>query len=219
MPGTRRYARAHQRARPHRVGRFFDRDTRGRRGRRHHVDRDAAQQHSGNYHGRRVSAKSSPPPRANLWVDVGFWGGVVPGNVARAAPAVGSRRIRLQVLPGTERRRGIRARHRGPICARAAGTGRARRASARSRGIAGSDRRSRRESREECVGPPQICHVARVPPARCGKRGDRSVAAAEPRVQRARSHRASVFVGCASATAAAAKSRARKSASRLARTT
>ena len=33
-----------------------------------------------------------------LWVDAGFWGGVVPGNIASIAAAVGSRRVRFQMF-------------------------------------------------------------------------------------------------------------------------
>ena len=53
-----------------------------------------------------------------LWVDVGFWGGVVPGNTARAPALVGSGRVRVQMFSCAERRRRICVRDANTIFAR-----------------------------------------------------------------------------------------------------
>ena len=44
------------------------------------------------------------------WVDVGFWGGVVPGNLGELALLHRGRRARLQGVPGAVRRRRVRPR-------------------------------------------------------------------------------------------------------------
>ena len=45
------------------------------------------------------------------FVDVGFWGGVVPGNTTDLQPLVGGRRARVQVLSRAVRRRRVRICH------------------------------------------------------------------------------------------------------------
>ena len=74
------HARPHQRAGAHRLGRFRDGDARGGRGRSDHADRHAAQQHSRNDYGRGAGNETQAAARKKCWVNVGFWGGVVPGN-------------------------------------------------------------------------------------------------------------------------------------------
>jgi hypothetical protein len=78
-PGTRRHARPHQRAGPDGVGRLHERDTSGSRRRCHDARGHAAQQppfdcQRGGVRGQAAAAEGQ------LHVDVGFWGGVVPGN-------------------------------------------------------------------------------------------------------------------------------------------
>ena len=82
---SRRLARAHQRSRPHRVGRLRARDERGGCRRRHDARRHAAQQHSGDDDRAGLEAKRARRG-GRCHVDVGFWGGVVPGNSARLEP-------------------------------------------------------------------------------------------------------------------------------------
>ncbi len=67
------------------MGRIFDGDARGRGGRRHDFDRNAAEQYSGDDDGGGVSRKDGSGCW-KLWVDAGFWGGVVPGNSAELQP-------------------------------------------------------------------------------------------------------------------------------------
>ena len=57
---------------------------------------------------RRWTAKRAAP-RARCWVDVGFWGGAVPGNVGDLAPLHEAGRVRLQVLPARLGRRRVPA--------------------------------------------------------------------------------------------------------------
>ena len=77
----RRHPRARQRARPHRVGGLRDRHP-GRRGRRrHHAARHAAQQHPADLHGRGAGDQAEVAPTGSCHVDVGFWGGAIPGNI------------------------------------------------------------------------------------------------------------------------------------------
>ena len=49
--------------------------------------------------GRRRSRSSARAATGGVFVDVGFWGGVVPGNLGRAAAAARRRGVRVQVLP------------------------------------------------------------------------------------------------------------------------
>ena len=56
--------------------------------------------------------------RAQCHVDVGFWGGVVPGNAGELDAARRRRRARVQVLSGAVRRRRVSARSTRTICAR-----------------------------------------------------------------------------------------------------
>ena len=51
-------------------------------------------------------------------VDVGLWGGVVPGNAGELGRACRGGRPRLQGVPGALRRRRVPARRRAPICGR-----------------------------------------------------------------------------------------------------
>ena len=77
----RRHPRARQRARPHRVGGLRDRHP-GRRGRRrHHHPRHAAQQHPADRARSRRCRSSGSPRDGRCHVDVGFWGGAIPGNL------------------------------------------------------------------------------------------------------------------------------------------
>ena len=134
-PRPRRHARARQRARPHRVGGLRHGDPRRGGRRRHHDRRHAAQQHP-----------RRPPRVAALdvkravatgpgHVDVGFWGGAVPGNARRAA-----RRCSTRASSGSSassldsrRRRVPAARRRPSSRARAEARRRPRRAAARAR--------------------------------------------------------------------------------------
>ena len=96
--GPRRYARSHQRSRPRRLGRIRNGDARRGRRRHHHARRHAAQQHSGRPPRSPRSKPSGARPTGRCHVDVGFWGGVVPGNARRPRAARARRRARLQVL-------------------------------------------------------------------------------------------------------------------------
>ena len=71
---------------------------------------------------------------SQAYVDVGFWGGAVPGNVGRPAAAARRRRLRLQVLPAALRGRRVPA----------AGARRARGGHARDRVVRRADDRARR---------------------------------------------------------------------------
>ena len=65
------------------------------------------------HHARRRSRRSAPRRAGQCAVDVGFWGGVVPGNAARARRPRRRRRARLQVLPRRLGRRRVRLGRRG----------------------------------------------------------------------------------------------------------
>ena len=84
---ARRYARPHQRSRPCRVGGLRARDSRGRSRRRHDARGHAAQQHSGDHDASAALEEKRAAARGRCHVDVGFWGGVVPGNAARPGAA------------------------------------------------------------------------------------------------------------------------------------
>ena len=78
--GSRRHARARQRAGSHRMGRLRHRDAR-RGGRRRDDDRrHAAQLRFRRRRRSRRSTRSGTAARGHCHVDVAFWGGVVPGN-------------------------------------------------------------------------------------------------------------------------------------------
>ena len=81
-----RHPRPRQRAGPHRVGGLRDRDPRGRRRRRDDDRRHAAQLDPADDHASRRWRSSVPSPQGQCFVDVGFWGGAVPGNLADLAP-------------------------------------------------------------------------------------------------------------------------------------
>ena len=117
LAGPRRHARARQRAGPHRVGRLRHRDARGGGRRRHDARRHAAQQHPGDDDRRRRSTRSATRRAAQCHVDVGFWGGVVPGNAGELERARRRRRARVQVLPRAVGRRRVSARSTKPTCA------------------------------------------------------------------------------------------------------
>ena len=53
--------------------------------------------------------------RDRIRVDVGFWGGAVPGNLVDLAALHDGRGVRLQVLPDRLRGRGVRAPRRGRV--------------------------------------------------------------------------------------------------------
>ena len=75
-----RHPRARQRARPHRVGGLRHRHP-GRRGRRRHHDRrHAAQLAAADRRPSPRCAAKRPAAAGQCYVDVGFWGGAVPGN-------------------------------------------------------------------------------------------------------------------------------------------
>ena len=59
---------------------------------------------------RRFGARSARRRRAGCRVDVGFWGGLVPGNAAELARRCRGGRLRLQVLPLGLGRSGVRPR-------------------------------------------------------------------------------------------------------------
>ena len=77
-----RHPRARQRARPHRVGGLRLGHPGGRRRRRDDPRRHAAEQHPADHRRSRRWRSSGRPPRDQACVDVGFWGGAVPGNLA-----------------------------------------------------------------------------------------------------------------------------------------
>ena len=113
-------------------------------------------------------------------VDVGFWGGVVPGNAARARRPRRRRRARLQVLPRRLRRRRVRLGRRARADARDADPRRARRAAARARrGRRADRRRDARSSRRPIrVATRRTSRRARRPPR---SRRSQLVIAAVPR--------------------------------------
>ena len=100
-----------------------------------------------------------------LRVDMGFWGGVVPGNAAELPGVVGRWRIRIQVFSGAQRRGRIRACDGDGSCARRCRSWRARRASAGACGIAGPIEKAVAKAGEECFAT-KICDVAGVAAAR-----------------------------------------------------
>ncbi len=108
-----------------------------------------------------------------LSVDVGFWGGVVPGNVGRAEAAMGRRRIRIQMLPRPERRRRIRIGKRRRPARGASRIGGAGRAAAGARRAAGPNRRCGCEAAENSIAE-ALRHVARIAPARSRGRSHRT---------------------------------------------
>ena len=67
------------------MGGIFHRYTRGGSGRSYDAHRHAAEFNSGDDHTRAFKTKLEDA-RGNCFVDVGFWGGVVPGNTAELAP-------------------------------------------------------------------------------------------------------------------------------------
>ena len=86
---ARRHARAHQRARPHRLGRLRDRQRARRRpaaSRRSSTCRSTAFRRRRR---RRASTPSCSAATGRCHVDVGFWGGVVPGNAGELEPLAG----------------------------------------------------------------------------------------------------------------------------------
>ena len=105
-----RHPRARQRARPDRVGGLRHRDPGGRGRRGHHHRRHAAEQHPADDHHRRAARQAASAPATQAHVDVGFWGGAVPGNLADLAPLHDAGRVRLQVL--SARLRGRRSSRR-----------------------------------------------------------------------------------------------------------
>ena len=109
--------------------------TRGRGRRRRHDDRrHAAQQHPADHDGGRAARSSAAVARARRHVDVGFWGGAVPGNLddlAAAARAQGVFGFKCFLLPsGVEEFPHLDADGLDDAMARA---GPARRAAARAR--------------------------------------------------------------------------------------
>ncbi len=137
--GHRGHTRPHQRPWPHRVGRFLDRHA-SRRGRwRHHLDRDAAEQHPRRNHGRRLSRKT----RSHRREVVGRYrilGRRRAWQCGGTAAVVGCGHLRLQMFPRSQRRPGVWARRRigfarGPPGTRLDGS-----PLARPRGIAGPHR-------------------------------------------------------------------------------
>ena len=119
-----RHPRAHQRAGPDRLGGIRVRDPR-RSGRRHHHDhRHAAEQGPADRERRRAARQA----RRRGWqchVDVGFWGGAVPGNDdQRAAAACGPGCSGSSASPSTRAspssRRWTKPRWSGPAAGRRA---------------------------------------------------------------------------------------------------
>ena len=75
------HPRARQRARPHRVGGLRHRHPgRGRR-RRHHDHRHAAEQPAAHRRRARAARSNGRVAAEKAYVDVGFWGGAIPGNI------------------------------------------------------------------------------------------------------------------------------------------
>ena len=81
-----RHPRPRQRARPHRVGGLRHRDPRGRGRRRHHDRGHAAQLGPADHDGRQRWTSKRAVAEGQVRVDVGFWGGAVPGNLADLEP-------------------------------------------------------------------------------------------------------------------------------------
>ena len=122
----RRHPRPHQRAGAHRVGGLRDRDARGGGRRRHHARRHAAQLHPGHDHAARRCARRRAAARASCAVDVGFWGGVVPGNAGELAGLVDAGvagfkcflvHSGVDEFPARRPSADLRARHAGPRAA------------------------------------------------------------------------------------------------------
>ena len=109
--GARRYARAHQRARAHRVGRLRDRHARGGGRRRHHAGRHAAQQHSRDDHRRGARGEASRGG-GTLSRRCRILGRRRARQRRRSRTAGARRRARLQVLSQSVRCRRIPERQR-----------------------------------------------------------------------------------------------------------
>ena len=189
------------------MGGLRDRDARGR-GRR----RDDARRHAAQLRSRRrprvAGARGEARGRAtaSARVDVGFWGGVVPGNVARArgrcvdAGVLGFKCFLVDsgVDEFAPRRRGRPRRRRcrcsrGSACRCSCTPSCRRRIDARRRALAGADPRR------------YATYLASRPP-RGGGRGDRAARRAVPRRTRARVH--IVHLSAASALPLLARARA-----------
>ena len=81
-----RHPRARQRAGPHRVGGVRHRDPGGRGRRRDHDPRHAAQLDPADDDASPALDEKRAVAEGQVRVDVGFWGGAVPGNLADLAP-------------------------------------------------------------------------------------------------------------------------------------
>ena len=82
----------------------FDTATRGGGGRRRHdARRHAAQQHPGHDHARGAATPRRHAADGQCHVDVGFWGGVVPGNAGELAELLADGRRSASRLPGAVR--------------------------------------------------------------------------------------------------------------------
>ena len=144
--------------------------------RRNHAHRDAVEQHSRRRPPLPPIARKLAARAGKLSVDIGFWGGVVPAMPANCA-ALGSRRVRVQMLPGAQRRRRVRARDEKRSARGIARVGRPGRSAAGARGASrGRSRRAAqglaRKSRRR-----KHTHVARLPPREAE---DAAIALAHP---------------------------------------
>ena len=153
-------------------------------------------------------------------VDVGFWGGVVPGNARRAGGPGRARRARLQVLPGRLGRRRVRLGRRGRArdrrCAILAGLGAPLLVHAELPGPIDAATAGRRVGRRSAPRTPRTSRRARGAPrtrrSRCSSRLCRETA-------RAHAHRPPLGGERAAAAPRRAQARACRSPPRPARTT
>ena len=123
------------------------------------------------------------------FVDVGFWGGAIPGNKADLRPPARRRRVRLQVLPAALRRGRVPA----------PGSGRDGRGHGRAQVLRLAHDRPRRglarDRPRTAPGRRPLLHVPGVPPARRREQGHRRGHRAGPLDRRPRAHPAPVLVG------------------------
>ena len=127
--------------------------------------------------------KKRAAARKKCWVNVGFWGGVVPGNAGELRALRSSRRIRLQVFSRAVGRAGICKRERRRSARGAADARRDGCAAARSlRNFRSPIERASRETRKDPIrkSTRRGC-VSR--PARRGNQSDRDADSPRARIQ------------------------------------
>ena len=137
-----------------------------------------------------------------LSVDVGFWGGVVPGNADQLAPLweAGAFGFKCFLVPsGADEFPGVSPedlRKALPTLASLASS------LAGARGIAWPHRPRRKRIRERAGAiPAKTFGMACVPPPRSRERSDRSAHTLRSRIQNSHSHRARFFLRCSASVA------------------